>query len=317
MWVFGRSHYQHSSIRKAARRPKSKIITTNSYKKLLTLSKDQSGVMRVDLLRGITTFKKKVSVDEIAHAVHTQDFSKIQRSIPWEDLPLSIAGALDTIGETAEMAGLISAEKLPPNMNERLRWDLQNPAIKNYIKNRTAKLVVGIQGDTQEVIQNFVARSFTESMSPLQVARQIKGSIGLYPAQERALANYRASMIGQGVIGGKLDRMVDAQESKYLDYRSMMIARTEIRGATNSGQLSVWKEAANQDLFDRTRAERVWVAEGPDPCDDCLAMDGVTTTLDDPWIMPDGTAVDCPPWDVHPHCYCGMELQFNVFDKEE
>jgi hypothetical protein len=185
---------------------------------------------------------------------------------------------------------------------------MNNPLLRQYVTTRTAKLVVGINRETQEVIQNVVARSFTRAQTPRQAAKRIKASIGLFPAQETALANFESQLVAGGTGGTKLERMVSRYENQLLTYRSKMIARTEMRGATNAGQLSVWREAANQDLIDKESARRAWLCEGEDPCDDCLEMDGEEVGLNESWTMPDGTQVETPPWGVHPNCCCGAQL---------
>lgn len=294
-------------ITKAA--PKRRAFKSDNYNKLFSMSKTQSGVVKLGLLNGIQTFKKRVSADALQQAWSKQDYSQVMRIIPWEKFPQDIDPALDGIGSAVEMGGLISLEKLPSNINKNLRWDTSNPRIKKFITSRTGELIVGIQKDTQKIVQDAVARSFNEALTPGQVADQIRGSIGMYPAQERALDNYRKGLIAQGVGGAKLEKMVDAQENRYLDYRATMIARTETRLAVNTGQLSVWQEGVQQGYIDRETAQKEWIVDG-NPCDDCLEMDGVIVGLFEPFIMGDGSSTDCPPENVHPHCYCGMELHF-------
>lgn len=303
------------SILKAGRPIKARTEKTATYGKLLSLSNRQGGIVHADLMHGFQTFKKRINDEELAQAWATGDTGRITKVIPWDRLPEDLEPAMKGIEHTTFLAGGLSIGALPPQINKHLRWDTSNPEIKNYLKSRTGELVVGVSDDTREVIHNAVARSFNEALTPRQVAAQIKDSIGLYPKQERALANYRLGLMKQGVKPQRIETMCDSYEDRLLDYRANMIARTETRGATNMGQLSVWREGAKQDLFSKTQAKRVWIVDG-DPCEICLAMDGIETGLDEPWILEDGTPVDCPPWDVHPHCFCGMELEFNTNEDE-
>lgn len=285
-----------------------KIFRTNDANKLIRLTDKKAGVVSINLYRGIQTFKKRISDRELEEAWQNGNWGKVMHVIPWNDLPEDISPALAAVGGATLAAGKISIEALPPNVNSRLRWDANNPVLRKYITDRTAKLVVGINQETQQIIQNSVARSFTHALVPRDVAKLIKKSIGLYPAQNVALTNYQMKLMADGKTGDKLESLVNRYEDKLLDYRSRMIARTEMRGATNMGQVSVWREAANQDLIDRRTAEREWVAEGPDPCPECDEMDGERVGIDEPFIMGDGSVVDTPPWNVHPNCYCSMIL---------
>lgn len=302
MWTFGRQPIQKAKTRKSSR------FRTGDPKKLLKVTEKKTGVVHANLYHGIQTFKKKVSTEELAAAWESGDWARTMRIIPWNEFYDDLSDGAEEIGEATFEAGEISMEALPPNINSHMNWDMNNPRLRKYITDRTASLVVGIQSETQEMIQDAVANSFNEALTPRDVAKRIKASIGLFPGQERALTNYQLRLMADGTSGTKLETMVSKYEDKLLDYRSRMIARTEMRGATNQGQLSVWREASNQGLIDKETAKRVWLAEGPDPCDDCLDMDGEETGIDEPWIMPDGTEVETPPWDVHPNCNCGAEL---------
>lgn len=287
---------------------KGKPFRTKDPKRITEMADRKAGQVHANLYHGIQTFKKRVSDEQLEHAWATGDWSRAMKVIPWDDLPGDIGPALEAVGQSTFAAGLVSMEALPANVNKHLRWDAKNPILRKYITDRTASLVVGIQGETQKIIQNAVARSFNNALTPREVAKQIKGSIGLFPKQEIALMNYQMKLQADGVTGTKLHTMVGKYEDHLLNYRAKMIARTEMRGATNQGQLSVWREASNQDLIDKRTARRVWIAEGPDPCDDCLEMDGEEVGIDDFWTMPDGTQVETPPWNVHPSCYCAASL---------
>lgn len=283
-------------------------MKTRDFKKLLKLTDQKAGLVSVNLYKGITKFKKRISQEKLEEAWNSGNWANLNKVIPWENLVEDIYPAVVEVGKSIASAGEIAITALPPNINKRLRWDIHNPIIRKYITDKTSKLVVGINHETQQVIQNAVVRSYTHAMTPRHMAKLIKGSIGLYPAQHVALSNYQLKLMAEGKTGEKLEKLVDQYENKLLDYRAKMIARTEMRAATNMGQISVWRQAANQDLIDKRTAKREWIAEGPDPCPECEEMDGEETGLDEPWIMKDGTQVDIIPIDVHPNCYCASRL---------
>jgi hypothetical protein len=195
--------------------------------------------------------------------------------------------------------------RMPPPVKSNLRWDTQNPHLRSYIAERTGKLIVGVQEQTRLVVSRAITRSFDQALTPRRVADLIKPSIGLYPQQVTALDNYRQGLLQKG--HPDVDRLTDAYEERLLDYRAMMIGRTEANMASNEGQLSVWNAAADQGLIDRRTAQKVWQVDG-DPCKECEALDGVAIDLDDSWDSDDGP-IDSPP--LHPNCFCTMEIQFN------
>lgn len=290
-------------IQKAKRKP-----VTTAYGRTLRLSKQMGNAVGIDLFKGVTRFKKRISLESVRSAWENGDYSKIITHVPWDKLPEDLndfaKGMRRSIGKAAELSG----SSLPPNINARLRFDATNPAIDRYLNKRVGSIVVGIQSDTRDVIQQAVQRSFTQALTPRDVADQIKDSIGLHPQYETALRNYEAGLKEQGLPQRSIDKLTSQYEDRLLDARAMTIGRTEIRNATNYGQLSMWKEAANKDLIDRRTSKKVWVVDN-NPCEDCAPMDGEAVALDEPWIMDDGTVCQVPS-DAHPNCYCGMELEF-------
>lgn len=175
-------------------------------------------------------------------------------------------------------------------------------------------MVVNIQADTQNIIQNAVARSFSNALTPRDVASSIRNSIGLFPGQQTALMNYRQGLKESGMKPDRVDAFSSKYEDRLLDYRAKMIARTETRQATNQGQLFIWQDAQNQDLIAPT-AKKVWVVDGA-PCEICEPMDGVAIGLAESWTLPNGDIADIPT-DAHPHCFCGMELEFGTEDRPQ
>lgn len=286
---------------------------TNTYKRQSNLTKVMGNAIHLDLKSGITGFKQKVSSPELARAWAQGDYGKVMATIPWDLLPSHLNTVMESLGKTVGKAADMQLEALPPNVNERLRFDLSSPRIRTYIDSRTGALVTGIQAETQLIIQDAVARSFSETLTPKEVADQIKSSIGLTVGQERALANYRAGLIEGGSTVDNADELAGSYEGRLLDYRARTIARTETRNAVNNGQLAVWQEGANQGLIDREATAKEWVVDG-DPCPVCEPMDGVQVGLDEAWVLtyPNGEIKYVQvPSESHPNCFCGMELRFS------
>ncbi len=276
-----------------------------TYKRLSSLTSAMAGSVRLDLFRGFKKFKSHVDPERVYQAWKTGHYAKIMEAVPWERLPHYLEPAANKLSVGMIKSAKMNIESLPDNANKYLRFNMKNPRMREYVGRRTGEMVMNIQSDTQNVIQNAVARSFNEALTPRQVADTIKGSIGLYPQQETALRNYRQTLSASEHSPDKIESLVGAYEDRLLDQRSMMIARTETRLATNVGQQAVWEQASDEDLLPR-EVTRVWVVDG-NPCDICEPMDGEEVGLNEPWILPDGDAVMMPT-EAHPNCMCGMEL---------
>lgn len=291
-----------------ARKPRRKWKATRTYHRLEGLSRQMAHGVRVDLLRGLNTFKKRIDPDKVYEAWLSRDYEGIRREIPWDQMDHDIEPAFTKVGVGLARAGGISFEALPPPVKSTLRWDTKNPRIRNLIEGRKAENFVNLSTQSAKNIQSWVHNSFDHALSPRQVADRIKDSIGLIPQHQVAVDRYRVGLVTNGATQASADRLASDYAERLLDWRAMTIARTETRIATNQGQLSVWQQAADDNLIDRATARKVWIVDG-DPCPICEPMDGVSVPLDGIWVLSDGSSTDCPPLDVHPNCYCGMELE--------
>lgn len=299
-----------------ARRPRRKWQATRTYHRLEALSHKMGNAVSVDLSKGIKTFKKRIDVNKVYDAWISRDYSQIERVIPWHKLDDDIDPAFQRVGAGLATSGLISLESLPANIDKKLRWDTTNPRIRHLIHSRKKENFTNLSRDSVQNINSWVHRSFDKALSPRNVADQIKDSIGLLPRHQVAVDNYRIGLVAGGTPPPAASQLASAYADRLLDSRAMMIARTETRIATNQGQLSVWQQAADEDLIDRDTARKVWIVDG-NPCELCEPMDGVSVLLDESWTLSDGSVTDCPPLDVHPNCYCGMELDIDGDEASE
>ncbi len=308
---------QNKILVQKAKRPPWKVKKT--YARSAALSKQMQGAVKVNVIKGIEKFKTKVDPQAVYEAWLSKDYHSVMETIPWQDLHKDMGGYSDALDSVMDGVVDFSIDALPAPISNGLRFDLSNPAIRNYVDNRTADLVVGIQNDTQSFIQGAIARQFDEAMSPRRVADLIKPQIGLYPGQVTALQNYRNGLEKNGLPESQIAKFAAQYEQRLLDYRASMIARTETRFAFNNGQLSIWNSAASQGLIDKSTARKTWVVDG-NPCPECIAMgeeyaDGIP--LHEFFLFgDDDEPIQCPPG--HPHCECGMELDLgDTQDKME
>lgn len=294
-------YFPRVAVQKARpRRPR-----TNTYKRQAALSTNISNGVRLDLFRGLKKFKSHVDPEQVYQAWKTGHYAKIMDAVPWPKLPELIEPAAKRLQTGVERSATFNLKEMPAVVSDNLKFSMQNPRIRDYVNRRSGSMVVNIQTDAQKVIQNAVARSFNESLNPRDVAGIIRGSIGLYPAQETALYNYRRGLTEKEIDPDRIESLTAAYEDRLLDQRSMTIARTETRLATNIGQQSVWEQAAQGGLIP-PESRRVWIVDG-NPCEICEPMDGESVGLYEPWILSTGDAVMIPT-ESHPNCMCGVEL---------
>lgn len=281
-------------------------------------------IVRANLHAGFRTFKRNIDPQELERAVRTGKWETIQEAIPWKRLPSDLSTAMKTLGKGAEQASEVGRQALPVAANKRLSHRAtDNPRLRDLIRDRTGELITTTQDGAKAAAQREVLRAKKLGLPPSAVAANIRGSIGLNAPQATALSNFRAGLAtrSQGkdddnafvrakMSPARQDAMADAYEQRLLDYRADMIARTELRFASEYGQLDVWQEAQDQGLLPENSG-RQWQVDG-NPCPQlCIPMDGIVVGLNEPWVLPDGRQAMVPT-DSHPHCEC---ISLFVFDR--
>ena len=289
------------------RKARSKQKVSHTYRRQSALAKQMGRAVQLDLVKGFTRFKKRVSADAMMEAWKSGKYETVITHIPWENLHDELEQSFKGLRKTYAQSSELSLKALPSPVKKTLRFDFENPRISRWLSKRTGELVVGIRNNTQEIIQSAVQRSFTHAETPRQVADQIKGSIGLDPRREQALRNLTEGLKAKGVSPEKVASETAAYEERLLNSRAMTIARTEVRMANNQGQLAVWNEGQNQGLLP-PECKKVWIVDG-NPCEICEPMDGIAVGLNDFWTLNTGDSVSIPT-ESHPNCFCGMELSF-------
>lgn len=294
-------------------KPRKPWSRTRTYQRLDALSRNMGAAVGADLGRGLRKFKSLVQPQRVYDAWLTGNYEKVVDSIPWAELPEHLDRGLAKVGTTMGEAWGATLLQLPEPSRPELRWDTENPRVREHIAGRSRRNFVQLSEDSVRNIRAWTTASFDRALTPRQVADGIRDSIGLIPQHAVAVERYRQGLAAGGLLSpDRVQQLADEYADRLLDWRAMNIGRTETRLATNQGQLAVWQQAADHGLVDRATAGKSWIVDG-NPCEVCDPMDGVTVALDEPWLLPNGDSVMVPT-ESHPQCMCGMEM---VFDREE
>lgn len=298
---------------------------------------DLAPFVRMDVKNGLTRFKNRVDPADLEKALRSRKWDRLMESIPWDDLSADLAKGEARLGKAAARVAGLTVGSLGGPAAE-LRYSPDNPRMAAYIASRTGELITVTRDGTLEAVRAAVTRQQKEGRTPRDVARDIRDSIGLNRPQARALDNFRRALErgrpgkvipptapDQPAIRGprqvlpadQIDSMVDRQAEAYLDYRAMMIARTETRLAANQGQIDVWTEALDQGILP-PGSRQIWVVDGR-PCSICLPMDGVPAPIGGTWTIRVPRSVRdgggfaerkvTNPTQSHPHCLCTVQVE--------
>ncbi|HYU42113.1 MAG TPA: phage minor head protein [Vicinamibacteria bacterium] len=161
-------------------------------------------------------------------------------------------------------------------------------------------MVVGISRETRLALRSAIARAIRDGIPPVEAARMIRSMIGMTQRQAMATMNYRESLIELGHAPARVAALVDKYAARKIRERALVIARTEVMGALNAGQVAAWRDAQAKGLLS-AGAMKEWITTDDERlCSICEAVDGETVALDEPF------SEDGPP--AHPSCRCTIAL---------
>lgn len=305
-------------IQQAIRQRRAKAASTSTA--IERLSRRLEPKLRKRFLEAVKQAKAKVDLEALARAVLSGNLTQAELSIKLSEWPERFGElAIDMRAGFIAGSGLAYAAVNGASIN--LSFELVNPYAVTYAQRKLPQIVAMYQEGARQIIRDIVTESVGGKHTPQEAAKLIRESIGLTPRYEQAVRNLEARLLAEGISGERLETKVDKYRQKLLRSRSLTIARTEINQAAVAGQRALWNEAANQGLFDRQTATRVWRTsnEGftnrgnPTPCPICAPLDGQVITFNGVYTHPEMGNVNVfrevlngPP--LHPSCYPGDTL---------
>lgn len=290
-------------VRKARKPRRGPPSQTEVANRITAVGDKSARQVKETIVSGINAFKGTLKDRDFS----SRDYKKIVDKLPWDKLPQHMKDAFTPLVGAGEKAGRVSLEALPPNPNVNLRYDLKNPAIADYVGNRSAALIVESTQETKGFVRGLVREAINQGIGPAGIAQRVRGVVGLTTRQAAGVEAHRRGLESQGLPKAQVEARATAYEERALDRRALTIGITESRFAVNYGQQAVWDEAVAQDYLP-TNAKKRWMVED-DPCDVCRAADGQTVDIGDAFELSDGQALQAPP--AHPLCKCSVTLELD------
>lgn len=182
---------------------------------------------------------------------------------------------------TARSAGIPE-----PIEKKLLNFDTQDPEVLTWAMRNKLDLVTGLTFEQRSLVRAMLIRIDEESVNPLQAARDIIDSIGLTPAQDAAVASYRARLVAgdytaalqRALSSGNADRVitaaqaasrqltaaqiskaVDQYRANFIRLRAETIARTESQRIAHQGSDALYGQAIRRGDIDAEQLECEWV----------------------------------------------------------
>lgn len=161
-------------------------------------------------------------------------------------------------------------------------------------------LVTLIDESQRDGIRTVLDEAIRRGYDPDMIGMQIANMVGLFPRWQQAVVNLGTRMTADG----KGEREVQYRMGRYSDWlrerRGLMIARTELMTALNTGRMTGWHQQADDGLLDTDLSKKEWLS-APGACDACAALNGtVVQGIDSTFDTPFGKVASGP---AHPHCF--------------
>ena len=188
--------------------------------------------------------------------------------------------------------------------------------VRRWMADRSAELVTNCCREQQEAIRYLVAESVIHQMTPAELARYIRPTIGLTERQAAANLKYYENMKLQlsenhpRMKPENIENRAREAAARYAErqqrYRAETIARTELVTAYHQGNDEAVRQAMEQNLMPPMK--KIWSTSGDDKvCPACSALEGMEIGMDDGFKFTSGRRtmeVELPP--AHPRCACAV-----------
>lgn len=182
------------------------------------------------------------------------------------------------IAQAVTEAGQVAETLLPVRF--KLRFDLTNPRVFDWIENHTGDLIRQVSTETKLAVRSIIDRGFREGRTVDQMARDIKQVVGLTKNQANAVMNYEKRLIEEKIKPQRTEKLVERYRQKMLRLRASNIARTETITASARGQQLLWQQGADEGLINETTWQRKWIVTRDDrTCPLCMDMAGKTAPI--------------------------------------
>lgn len=204
-----------------------------------------------------------------------------------------------------------------------------------------ARLVRELTAQQSQALSIALQAGVRAGLRPDQIARSLRGSVGLTAQQAQYVANYRQALMSldssalrstlrdrrfDGTVRGALvtgtplsstqiENMVARYESRLLDYRARVIAGSEALAAVNQGEAAMWDQAVARGLNPANVVQTWHTNIDGRQRDSHGAMDGQEQPLGQPFISGNGIRLRYPGDSSAParevvSCRCVVSRQF-------
>lgn len=234
--------------------------------------------------------KRNITSDEINSLIIASGFYPVATRIFKVPMINNFMSSGKVAIQLSKNAYLKKEEEINPYLS--LTFATWKTDYDEWLNNKTATLITGIDKQTAEAIKSIIKKSVYELMPVEKAAREIRKIVGLNNQQANWVSNYRELLEIEAQKGNikayKIDSMVNTYINKLHRLRALTIARTETISSLNFGAIQGYKQSYVKKV--------IWVT-APGACPQCLPFEGQIFDINN---LPYEDAY------VHPNCRCTL-----------
>ena len=185
-----------------------------------------------------------------------------------------------SVGKGVIYAARDLPKPIPPAPTIKFAFDVLNPRVIDGIRTLETKVITGLQDDVRETVRAVVENGLRDGAGAARIGRDIRGMVGLGPAQEQQVRNFRAALMGQegrnplgyvlrdkrfdrtlakGPLSeAQVDKMVAAYSKRRIAQNADTVARTASLDSFKLGQHLSMADAVDRGIYDGSRLMKQW-----------------------------------------------------------
>jgi hypothetical protein len=246
------------------------------------------------------------------------------------------------VNDAFEDAMRNTASSISTAVDRRFHADSQNPSAVQAMRDNRLRIVREIVDEERTVLRTILTNGVQAGTNPIEIAREIRESIGLTSYQLQLVDNYRSALERQSVEAltrqlrdrrfdstvrraaagerpltkQQIDRMVGRYRERWVRFRAETIARTEALRAVHEGADEAFRQAIERGDLDAALLEATWHHHDPQkhPRSFHREMDGQQRAWGEPFTTGLGNQLLYPcdpsaPAEEVINCHCARSVR--------
>lgn len=258
---------------------------TEEVARLLDEQKGATRKIRNTFLAAIDKLAASVDITGIINALRAGDLTGAIAALEQATVAQSMASVGASVTGVVISAGQAAARLVTKPDAVEFVFGVTNPKTVTYLQNYEYNLIREMTAETQRAVGAVVMDGVKNGTNPIDIARNVRGLIGLTTRQSQAVLNYRRALenreanaltralrdkrfdatVARALQNNtplskeQIDKMVNRYRDRWLKYRAETIARTEAMRGVNSGGMLAWQQAIDDGKVTAAQVVRFWV----------------------------------------------------------